>query len=447
MSQTIGIIGAGFSGISVLYELYRSNADVTVLLFEQRDQFAQGAAYSTPDKNHLLNVAAAKMSALADEPDHFVNWLKATSFDDFTPHDDVNGQYVPRFIYGRYVRSLLDDVIADGSKKMNLNIISERVVDIDPGFSIKTTSQHREADQVVLATGNYAPQCICKDLLSLPAGRYIHNPWEYNAIQRLDPNADVLILGTGLTMVDIIVSLNANGHQGKITALSRRGLLPQAHKVHGAVEAFMDKGNLPTTALELMRIVHRKGKDLMAKGVDWRAVIDSLRPLNSLIWQNFPLKEKHRFMRHVRPYWDVLRHRIAPEIAAIIQAGLDKGQLLTMAGRLKSVASDADKVNCIIKPRGKSEFSSFEVDVVINAVGPSGNLKAIGDELLTNLVEKGLLTQDPSHLGPKIFDKNQSGSGNNCFLHGPMTKAKYWEMIAVPDIKKQSESIAGILLS
>lgn len=448
MSQTIAIIGAGYSGISVLYGLYQKHADVRVLLFEQRDQLAQGAAYSTPDKNHLLNVAAASMTAIADDPNHFVNWLRTTHFDDFTPHANVEGQYVPRFIYGRYIRSLLDEVINDANKPMQLEVIQAQVTDVAPGFTIKTGAKSYEADQVVLATGNYAPQCICPDLLKLPQGRYIHNPWEYNAIQDLPADKDVVILGTGLTMVDIIVSLRANGHKGNITALSRRGLFPRAHKVHQAVESFMDKTNLPTTACSLMRIVHQKGRALVKAGADWRAVIDSLRPYNALLWQNLSLKEKHRFMRHVRPYWDVLRHRIAPEIFDIVQGAIDQGQLTVRPGRLRAAQIEGDKVACLIKPRGKSEVETIMTDHIINAVGPSGNIKSINDPLLNQLMARGLLSQDPSQLGPLVFDENKSVDQTSlkCYLHGPMTKAKYWEMIAVPDIRHQTNTLVAKLL-
>ena len=445
---TIAIIGAGYSGISVLHQLCKLGSDAHVLLFEKRDQLAQGAAYSTPDPHHLLNVAAHSMSALHDEPDHFVNWLKANHFEDFTPHDDVEGQYVPRMIYGRYIASLLDEVLKDESKTLTLDIIQEPVVDIEEGFTVKTADKDYAVDQVVLANGNFAPQCICRDLLTLPEGKYIHNPWQYNAIQHIEPDQDVMILGTGLTMVDIVVTLQAKGHRGQITAVSRRGLLPLAHKVHEKIPSFIDEQNLPTTASALMRLVHQVGKQLVKEGADWRSVIDSLRPYNAKLWDALPMVEKHRFMRHVRPYWDVMRHRIAPEIAAILDAKRADGSLVVQGGRVRAFEMQGEKVICEFKPRGQAESQSIQTDVVINAVGPSGNIAKIGDELLSNLLAKGLLSQDDSQLGPIVFDKNKSvdQSSIKCFLHGPMTKAKYWEMIAVPDIRHQSFALAKELM-
>lgn len=448
MASRIAIIGAGYSGISVLYQLYKLGSDAHVLLFEKREELAQGAAYSTPDPHHLLNVAAHGMSALHNEPDHFVNWLTATHFDDFTPHDDVASQYVPRMIYGRYIKSLLDEVVNDSSKALTLEIVQEDVIDIEPSFEVKTAHKAYHADQVVLANGNFAPQCICKDLETLPAGKYIHNPWQYNAVQHIQRDQDVMILGTGLTMVDIVVSLQAKGHLGQITAVSRRGLLPQSHQAHEKIESFVNEDNLPTTARALMRLVHQTGKQLVKEGADWRSVIDSLRPYNAKLWDHLPMIEKHRFMRHARPYWDVLRHRIAPEITAVLDAKKDDGSLIVRGGRVQAFSMSGDKVHCQFKPRGQSSIQALEVDVVVNAVGPSGNIVKIGDELLTNLLNKGLLSQDDSQLGPIVFDKNQSvnDASLKCYLHGPMTKAKYWEMIAVPDIRHESFALAKQLI-
>lgn len=433
-AKRVAIIGAGYSGISVLYELWRRHKQpMEVLLFERRDQLAQGAAYSTPDPHHLLNVPAAKMSALADEPNHLVDWIKAQNFSDFTPNEDLDHQFIPRMIYGRYLSALLEEVLAQKSDDFQVEVIRGVVQDLtrDDCWQIGCDEQLYQADEVVLAMGNFAPQCVCGDLANIPAPHYIHNPWQYNEIQHIESHKDVLIIGTGLTMVDIIVTLKAKNHQGKIWALSRRGNLPQAHESFSPIEPFVDpKEGL--TLRQLMRKVRKKTQQVIADGGNWRAVIDSLRPATQQLWQALTVVEKKRFLRHARAYWDVARHRIAPEIAQVVQSAMDSGQLQTIAGRLRAAEIVDDRVQCEIAKRGTQEKMTLSIDHVINAVGPSGRLSSIGDLFLDALANADYICQDDVGLGP-------IGAGvEHLHLHGPLTKSELWEIIAVPDIRQQT---------
>jgi uncharacterized NAD(P)/FAD-binding protein YdhS len=247
---------------------------------------------------------------------------------------------------------------------------------------------------------------------------------------------DVLLIGTGLTMVDLVLSLEAAGHGGAIVALSRRGLMPRAHA--DFTPAPVAAEDVPLCSVRtLARWLRRRSAE-----VGWRAAIDSLRPHSHAIWQSFGEDEQRRFMRHARPWWDVQRHRIAPEVAELLVQLIGAGRLQVLAGRVEAVRSSQSGIEVDIRRRGSSQVRPQQFAYAFNCTGP---LQAIGrskDPLLRGLLASGDV--GPDHLGIGIaVDQRSRASGERIWALGPLTKGRYWEIVAVPDIREQAAAVAA----
>jgi len=249
----------------------------------------------------------------------------------------------------------------------------------------------------------------------------------------------VLVIGTGLTMIDIALLLDARGFRGKITALSRRGLTPRAH---APVEpSTLEERPLPS-ATALLRHVRARSDQ-----VGWRAAVDELRPYTEGIWAAADLTERRRFLRHLRAWWDVHRHRIAPQVAAKVRAMQDQGRLEIAAGKLEGVAAHGDGARVRYRPRGRDDIAQCDVRRIVNASGPQGDLLRTEEPLLRRLLECGLIRPDPLRIGIDVSPQSEviGADGESCptlLALGPMTRGTFWEIVAVPDIRRQTWAVA-----
>jgi uncharacterized NAD(P)/FAD-binding protein YdhS len=276
-----------------------------------------------------------------------------------------------------------------------------------------------------------------------------HDPWDAQALTGLDPAAAVLLIGTGLTMVDVVISLLDSGHTGPIHAVSRRGLLPNAH-ADAPVPGASIELPLPSGLRALTRWLRNATQAASAAGQDWRAVIDGLRPHTQALWQSLSTVEQARFLRHLRPWWDVCRHRMAPEIARRIEAARASGQLCVHAGRVEAAALSGAGADLRLRPRGQIGTIGLSVDRVVNCTGPEGDITRVADRLTQALLRDGLARPDALALG---FDVTATGavlsrdgaSSGGLFALGPLTKGVFWEITAVPDIRRQCAEMAAHL--
>src|SRR5688500_11653262 len=286
----VAIVGGGFSGTMVAAQLARRG--IGSLLIEGGGRTGHGVAYSTDESAHVLSVRAESMSAWPDDPDHFAR-----------SSGDPKG-FAERRGFGRYLRSILAEAVASG----HVDVVEDRAVaavpDADEWRIELEAGGTIVARALVLAIGNQPPEPFADGI--------INNPWgdEAKAAAReaAASGGDVLLIGTGLTMIDTVLSLSAAGHRGRIVALSRRGQIPRAHADFAA--APVEAGELPAGLMGQWRWLRRRSAE-----VGWRAAVDSLRPHSQALWQGLGLAEQQRFLRHARPWWDVHRHRIAPEVA------------------------------------------------------------------------------------------------------------------------------------
>ena len=321
-SRRIAIVGAGFSGsLLAVHVLRQSGPDDRIYLIERNAEFGRGLAYATGNPHHLLNVRASNMSAFSDKPDHFLDWIRALPEEEraLVSVTEDRLTFVPRQLYGSYIQSILAREIRSAEGSRRLYLVADEAVALHPaasGYSVEVACGRRyDVDALALATGNAPP--------TDEAPGHAASPWDPAALANISIDAAVLLIGTGLTMVDVVISLLDRKHRGPILAISRRGLLPRTHAATTPRPRFLPASGAPRRVLTLLTALRAE----IDGGGDWRAVIDSLRPDTQDLWRGLPLEEKRRFLRHLRPWWDVHRHRMAPGVAARIQRARDRGQL------------------------------------------------------------------------------------------------------------------------
>jgi uncharacterized NAD(P)/FAD-binding protein YdhS len=443
---SVAIIGAGFSGaLLAVHLLQRTSPEDTIYLIERRPGFGRGLAYSTGNANHLLNVRAANMSAFPDDPQHFLRWLEDRARDGggLKPSAD---SFVSRRLFGQYVQSLLSEQLWKKGARGGLCLLPDEAIALTQAgerISVALAAGNRcEADVVVIATGNLAPD--------RSVGAYFGDPWARDACQGLSPTVPVLLIGSGLTMVDLVISLLDNGHKGPIYALSRRGLLPHVHVSTDPVEIAPERLPRTTSLSRLVRWVRAEVRRAQAAGRTWHDVVDGLRPFVPDMWRVLPIDERRRFLRHVRPYWDIHRHRLAPEVDQLIMSAIGSGQLSVIAGRILSISPEANRVVVSYRQRSRDDIETLEVARAINCSGPETNYEASRDPLLQGLLASGLVRPDALRLGLDVTETGQlidrdGNVSNRLFALGPVTRGLFWEVVAVPDIRMHCARLARLL--
>jgi len=444
----IVIIGSGFSGTLTAIQLMRHQTDLMLdITLIERAGFGRGIAYSTPFAHHLLNVPAGKMSCLPDEPEHFLNWLH-----DKNP-DSQETDFISRQRFGDYLNHCLDQAEQARPATTHFQKIDQEAIAIHPSgesyvIALEDGSS-LSADRVVLALGNSS-----NAIPNFPQSpfyhseRFIANPWLTEELLRIPPEADLFIIGTGLTMIDKVLQLKAQNHRGKIIALSRKGLLPQAHDLT-CLPILQPLGKHPTPSV---RELFRQFRIVLAQGENnWRSLVDGLRPQTQQLWQSLPKAEKERFLRHVRPYWESHRHRMAPEIATQIERFIETKQLEILAGRILAYQESDDRVEVIIQPRKQAEPIRLQVDYVLNCSGSGANFLQRTDALVVNLIQNGLIVPDCLGMGLNCLPNgcllNRESATSNLYTLGPPMKGLLWESTAVPEIRQQAKTLAETLVN
>jgi uncharacterized NAD(P)/FAD-binding protein YdhS len=445
-SHTVAIIGGGFSGSMLAAELLqRNDTSCSLVLIERGPVPGRGVAYGTQFEGHLLNVRAKNMSAYADVPEHFVKWAQRNYSSSVKPDD-----FLPRTIYGQYVSSQLRAAIT--LNRGEFRCIQEEAVSLtrignrcEIGLA---NGQTLLGDKAVLALGNFPPSDLQIPGKTLISYRYVPNPWSPNALTQLANAESILLIGSGLTSVDVTVELRARGFEGTIHILSRRGLLPQSHNAIPFSPFRID--DAPRTVRGLLRMIRAQAKAAEERGSNWREVVDSLRPVTQQIWRTLPPAERRRFLRHLRPYWDVHRHRIAARIADQLTLQLRSGQIQIHAGRITDYQEVAGGVDITYRQRKTGAMAKLRVSHVVNCTGPEGDYRRVGSPLLQDLMKNGLARPDELSLGldtandGAVLD-SQGSPSDFLYAVGPLRKGKLWESIAVPELRIQVAELANLL--
>lgn len=407
--------------------------DQRIALIEASSQPARGLAYSTDNPAHLLNVRADRMSAFPDAPTDFTDWLGEQSGASLCAVETPAGTFVSRSAYGRYLADRLEARCQ--AEPERLHVLKARITQIGKtpdGFTLHDGHTAITARRVVLAMGNLPTR------FHLPDGSEALDPWDAKSFEGLESESPVMIIGTGLTMVDTLISLRDGGFNGPIIALSRRGLIPLPHQ-HGGP---LPDGKLvlsEDTALSTRVRALRRAADIHG----WRETVDSLRPHTQALWQAMSADDKRRFLRHARPWWDIHRHRLAPPIAERLAEERATGGLRVLAGR---ITTSEDRTVTIRLRRGGSQ--TFTVQRVYDATG-FGPLQTSADPLVRSLLDGGLARADALELGldadSELTVLEPDGSRGGLYAIGPMVRGVLWECTAVPDIRVQAARLAATL--
>lgn len=441
--SSIIIVGGGASGVVMAAHLLKStNPDLRVTLIEKRPHFGQGIAYSTLLSAHVLNVSAAGMSAYADDPGNFWRWLQARGLMDAeqTPQTPF---YAPRSLYARYLGELLDDLEAREQPTGRLRLIHEESLSITPTAS---------GVEVALANGT----SVVAHLAILATG-HDEQPAQGHAIRMgseadtaLDPESRVMVLGTGLSMVDAFLALEQRGHTSEILAVSRRGLLPSPHRKGNPIK--LDVADIPlgTQLSYFVGWFRDLIRENQKAGIDWRDVVDGLRPFNQKIWQNWPASAKRRFVEHTKAWWDIHRHRMAPEVYAKVTQAVQSGRIRLVAGRVVGI-TPGEALSVDIQPRHSQLVETFDVARIYDCSGIVRDISTSSNSVVRSLVDRGLARPDPLRIGLDVSANCEIIAGDGTASRkilavGPLTRGTFFEIDAIPDIRVQCARLSKQLL-
>jgi uncharacterized NAD(P)/FAD-binding protein YdhS len=442
--QRIIIIGGGATGALLACHLLRDPASaMQVIIVEKAPATGLGVAYSTVNPHHLLNVRVSNMSAFPDQPEHFWTWVIANKKNEV---EGCEGSFcfVPRAIYGEYLGTMLQAYRANREKLHLLR--GESVALRLTASGVEVTLRDGtvlSGDICIIATGNEAPS---------PKYARSVSPWVEPAKAGVPPDAPVLIVGSGLTMADYVLSLLRARHSGPILALSRRGLLPHVHRDVAPTRINAAEVPFGADVSHVMKWLRTLVERDLAQSRDWRCAFDGLRPFVQEIWRRWPDPAKRRFLRHARAWWDVHRHRMAPEVERLLKNSIASGQLKVLAGKVVAIEADGNGVTATYRRRGATTVETFRAANVVECVGISVSPRDSTNPILKSLLEQGLARPDPIGIGIDvaqdcaIIDRNGRPSGR-LLAAGPLTRGRFWEIVSIPDIRVQCAQIAQQIVS
>lgn len=455
LMRTIAIVGGGFSGTVLAANLLRqaTHTPTRLLLIEREHEIGCGVAY----ENHalhrwlLLNVTAGRMSATTRSPLEFFHFaqrrLPTVTIEDF----------LPRALYGEYLQEVLLAAELCAARSIRLERLRGEVVRVKRidrsrplqlGLSDGTTIV---ADQAIIASGNPPPAslAVCAAL----GNGYIDNPWQAGALDGVA--GEVLLIGTSLTMADIVLTLAERPEITRIHALSRHGLVPPRQTAFRP-DAFKGDGSAlllvaSSSLRSLSRAVRGLAEEAENAGGDWREAVTFVRNLAPRIWQRLPERDRARFLRHLRAYWDIHRHRLPPQTVVRLHELRDRGRLHIHAARIEQCSQAHGRIRILHRRRGHAHSGELLVDHVINCTGPDYDLARTRDPLWRSLVDSGLAVRDPLGLGVKtgangaLFDAD-GWPGPHLFYLGPMLRADHWEATAAAELRVHAEQLATALM-
>lgn len=425
----VAIVGGGAAGALQALHLKAAGID-DIALIERSSEPGKGVAYSTRRPEHLLNVPARRMSALANDLDHFTRWYAGKT-------GGTDEDFAPRTLYGEYVAGLLAEA--------GISAIEGEVVNLARGAAILADGGSIGADAFVLAPGNLKPATPPGIDPEALGDLWVADPWAEDIAEGLGAGDVVMLLGSGLTAVDVALTLEALAFPGRIVALSRRGLAPRAHGPREPLGA-PPQGLVPTCLAMLRRVRER------SREVGWRTAVHELRPVTEHLWQAASETEKSRFLRHLRAWWDVHRHKVAPAVGEAIDAMQGAARLSVAAGRIVSVERDGDRALVRFRARGSDEVEELRAARIVNCTGPELDIVRSGETLLTNLLAAGRIRPDPLKVGVEVDEDCRAVGADgtpadDLYVIGTLTRGTFWESVAVPDIRAQAVNVAQQIAS
>lgn len=445
----VAIVGGGFSGATVAWHLLRMRPDLArVVVIEPKADLGRGLAYDADDPSWRINVPAAKMSLDPGAPTHFDDWLTASGRLEGDPdaRRPDGSNFPARAVFGAYMAEHLRRL---GGRVVHVEALAQTISPAASGHDIVCSNGDLVRARIVVLAVCHSPPAPPALLAEAFAGDpgFIANPWAPAALDVIGVDDRVLIVGSGLTMADIVASLDRRGHRGPITVVSRRGLSSRGHPPR-PVEPYGDFASDPAkTVRELVRRVRRTIAEGAARGESWHGALDQVRAQGFAIWRALPFIERRRLLRHIRPFWDVHRFRIAPQIEAILDRRIAEGSLTLLAASLRGARRDGQMKLVALRGRnGEEETRAF--DAVIAATGPAHGRVFADNPLLADLQRKGLARPDPLRLGVDVdLETRAIGAdgavSGDMFVAGPLARGTFGELMGLMDVTVYAAKVAA----
>lgn len=455
------IIGGGLSGAMLAAQLLRLPGRRNVLIVEPRSELGRGEAYSAVELGHTLNGNAARMSVDPDNADDLTQWLAEFIEAGGWPESDqqhvpVSELFPPRGIFGLYVQQRLAEARALGARNGSVaEHVRGEAVDLQvAGDAVLLTlddGQTLRGRFAVLATGMF-PAARTPQTESSGLNAAALDPWDVAAMRRLDPQSMVLIIGSGLTMVDAVVSLEQAGHRGPIEVFSRHGLLPHVRRQPPEWVDFLAADHSLRSPRQLMRALREQCRQAQAEGIDWQAPLDTVRAHIGRLWSQASDVRRRQFVRHVRPWWESHHHRSPPLSAELVARLHEEGRLRIQAASFKGLAPSAEgAVNIRIRRRGEANLTVVQGAALINSSGIEYDWRRVARPLPQQLLARGLVQPGPLALGiaarpdGAVLDA-QGEPASRLFAMGPPLRGMWWESTAVTDVASQAKALAARLV-
>lgn len=447
------IVGGGLSGTMLAVQLLRLPGRRRILVIEPRAELGRGEAYSAVELGHTLNGNAARMSVDPDNPDDLTQWLTDYIGAGGWPESaqqpvPISELFPPRGMFGLYAQQRLAE--AKALSASTVEHVRAEVVDLQvdaAGTLVSLDSGERlRGACAVLATGMF-PAARTPQTESSGLNAAALDPWDVQAMTRLDPHATVLIIGSGLTMVDAVVSLERAGHRGPIEVFSRHGLLPHVRRQPPSWDDFLGADPALRSPRQLVREVRRQCRIALDQDVDWQAPLDTVRVHIARLWSQASEREKRQFVRHVRPWWESHHHRSPPLSAQLVERLHAQGRLRIRAASFKGLVPSASGVTIGLRYRGEQTLSQVSGAALINSSGIEYDWRRVARPLPQQLLKRGLIQPGPLALGIAADASGavrdaQGQVSERLFAMGPPLRGMWWESTAVTDVAIQAKALA-----
>lgn len=445
------IVGGGFSGTALAIHLARTSlTGLLITVVEPRANLGGGVAYSTQEPAHRINVPASRMQLSGEEQGAFDRWYREQpecSLDSVA-HCDDGAVYPQRSLFGRYLAEQFA-AAAQAYPHITLRHIQASAVAWEGEQLLLSNGEALQGDVLALAI-SHPPPSLPRALQPFSAHpALIANPWQHGVLDAINPKASVAIIGTGLSMADVVASLGTRQHCGPLIAFSRRGQLSRDNLSGEWPEWTLAPQSVPSARLWL-RHIRAEVAGAAEQGLPWQRVLDQVRVQGQTIWHSLPLREQQRFVRHLRSWWDVHRYRIAPQVSAVMSARQQQGSMKVLAARLVDISSLGHQLEITLRTReGASEI--HRLDHLIVTTGPGHEALIVSQPLLQSLSQQGLIRADPLGFGLDVDSQshtlNLTGQPNpRLFVVGPAARARFGELMGLPQVADHAADVAKNIL-
>jgi uncharacterized NAD(P)/FAD-binding protein YdhS len=444
MQVDVAVIGGGFSAVATALNLMdRLGPTRRVAVVARKAGLGRGVAYSTTEAVHRLNVPAGRMSLFADKPSHLCDWLKSegASFGE----DD----FIPRRLYGLYLQDTLTEALLRNDNGVDVELVDADVLDCErldedaQIFHLSDGQRLHARKSIFCIGGSPTGLPLPADKIAPEARPHLClNVWADRWLERTKPDDEIVMLGSGLTMIDQALSLRDRGHRGRIRVISRHGLTPLPHRMPRShpVGPVLEPGEKPLSAM--LRSLRKAASEVE----DWRAVVDGIRPITQALWRELAPAEKSRFLRHANAWWNIHRHRLAPDMSAAFEEMRASGQVTVTAGWLREVYEAGGRVRAAYLDRHSRTLRQVGADWLVNCTGME-RCSISKTPLLKKMAVRGMIHGDDMGLGVAVDQESRlltpgASANASAFALGPMTIGRFFEIFAVPDIRVQAADVA-----